>query len=61
MNSAAGERYVRAAGRFGPTALYDASIALTVRESRWRPVLRDRLLADVPHGGRILVERLAMR
>ena len=29
-----GERYVRASGRFGPTALYDASIALTMREGR---------------------------
>ena len=49
-----GERYVRASGRFGPTALYDASIALTMRAGRWRPVLRDRLLTDVPHGGRVL-------
>lgn len=48
------ERYVRAAGRYGPTALYDASIALTMREERWRPILRDRLLAAVPSGGRVL-------
>lgn len=48
------ERYVRAAGRFGPTALYDASIALTMREGRWRPILRDGLLATVPRGGRVL-------
>jgi ubiquinone/menaquinone biosynthesis C-methylase UbiE len=48
------ERYVRAAGRFGFTGLYDAAIALTMREARWRPVLRDRLLAAAPPGGRVL-------
>ncbi len=48
------EQYVTAAGRFGLTGLYDASIALTMREARWRPVLRDRLLAAVPAGGRVL-------
>ena len=48
------ERYVPAAGRFGFTGRYDASIALTMREARWRPVLRDRTLAAVPAGGRVL-------
>jgi ubiquinone/menaquinone biosynthesis C-methylase UbiE len=48
------EQYVTAAGRFGFTGLYDASIAMTMREGRWRPVLRDRLLATVPAGGRVL-------
>lgn len=48
------EHYVTAAGRFGFTGLYDASIALTMREVRWRPVLRDRVLATVPAGGRVL-------
>lgn len=32
-------RYVPAAGRRGLTALYDPSIALTMRERRWRPAL----------------------
>ncbi len=48
------EHYVTAAGRFGFTGVYDASIALTMREARWRPVVRDRLLATVPAGGRVL-------
>jgi ubiquinone/menaquinone biosynthesis C-methylase UbiE len=33
------ERYVPAAGRFGITALYDTTVALTMREQRWRPAL----------------------
>jgi hypothetical protein len=33
------ERYVPAAGRFGFTALYDATAALTMREEAWRPAL----------------------
>lgn len=32
-------RYVPAAGRRGLTALYDPALALTMRESRWRPWL----------------------
>ena len=48
------EQYVTAAGRFGCTGLYDASIALTMREERWRPVLSHRVLAAVPAGGRVL-------
>jgi ubiquinone/menaquinone biosynthesis C-methylase UbiE len=32
-------RYVPAAGRFGLTGLYDPSLRLTMRESRWRPAL----------------------
>lgn len=48
------EPYVTAAGRFGFTGRYDASIAVTMREARWRPVLCDRLLAGVPAGGRVL-------
>lgn len=52
--SATSERYVPAAGRFGFTGLYDRSIALTMREQRWRPVLRDGVLAGVPPGGRVL-------
>jgi ubiquinone/menaquinone biosynthesis C-methylase UbiE len=32
-------RYVRATGRFAPTALYDPLVALTMREGAWRPRL----------------------
>lgn len=46
--------YVPASGRFLPTSTYDASIALTMREPRWRPQLRDAVLASVPRGGRVL-------
>jgi len=48
------ERYVPAAGRVGSTRLYDASIALTMREDRWRPLLRDRALSSVPAQGHIV-------
>lgn len=46
--------YVPAAGRFMPTALYDGSIALTMREDRWRPLLVRQLVAAVPPGGRVV-------
>ena len=49
-----GERYVPAAGRVGSTRLYDASIALTMREERWRPLLRDRALSSVPAQGHVV-------
>lgn len=42
-----------AAGRIGSTRLYDASIALTMREDRWRPLLRDRVLSSVPAAGAV--------
>ncbi|CAN5627128.1 hypothetical protein BH20ACT17_BH20ACT17_17740 [soil metagenome] len=48
------ERYVLAAGRVGSTRLYDASIALTMREERWRPLLRDRALRSVPAQGHVV-------
>lgn len=48
------ERYVPAAGRLMPTGLYDMSIALTMRENRWRPLLVQQLVAAVPPGGRVL-------
>lgn len=48
------EPYIRAAGRVGGVALYDRTIALTMREERWRPVLRDRLLAQVPQNGTVV-------
>ncbi|MGI8623365.1 MAG: class I SAM-dependent methyltransferase [Solirubrobacteraceae bacterium] len=48
------ERYVPAGGRVGPTRLYDATIAVTMREDRWRPLLRDRVLNPVPIAGHVV-------
>ena len=48
------ERYVPAAGRAGLTRFFDTMMALTMREGRWRPLLRDRVLAGVPEGGRVV-------
>jgi ubiquinone/menaquinone biosynthesis C-methylase UbiE len=48
------EPYIRAAGRVGGVGLYDRTIALTMREERWRPVLCDRLLAQVPPNGTVV-------
>ena len=39
MSEAPQPSYVRAAGRFAPTSLYDPLISLTMRERRWRPQL----------------------
>jgi len=47
-------RYVPAAGRIGSTQLYDRSIARTMREERWRPLLRERVLGGVPAGGHVV-------
>ena len=44
--SSATDRYVRAAGRFTPTALYDPILALTMRERAWRPALVERVVAS---------------
>ena len=48
--SARPERFVPAAGRFLPTARYDRSIALTMREDRWRPLLVRQAIAAVGDG-----------
>lgn len=48
------QRYVPAAGRAAFTRFYDTTLALTMREQRWRPVVRDRALAAVPAGGRVV-------
>lgn len=48
------ETYVRASGRFGGTSLYDTTIALTMREPRWRPLLVERALAKVPQAGTVV-------
>ena len=45
------ERYVPAAGRAWLTGGYDAAVALTMRERRWRPALVAAVGADVPRGG----------
>jgi len=45
---------VPAAGRQGLTGLYDALIALTMREAHWRPRLRDRVLSSVPPAGHVV-------
>lgn len=47
-------RYVPAAGRVGSTQRYDRSIAVTMREERWRPLLRSRILRHVPSGGHVV-------
>ncbi len=41
-------RFVRANGRFLPTALYDRSIAVTMREGAWRPRLVREVLSGDP-------------
>jgi hypothetical protein len=46
--------YVRAAGRVGSTRMYDRSIAVTMCEEHWRPLLRDRVLRGVPDGGHVV-------
>lgn len=54
MTASSESRYVPAAGRRGLTAIYDAAMALTMREHRWRPALTDRICASVPTGGTII-------
>ncbi len=54
MTGAAEEkRFVPAAGRRGLTRFYDATIALTMRESLFRGRLADQVLADLPDDARI--------
>lgn len=47
-------RYVPAAGRVGSTRSYDRSIAVTMREEQWRPLLRTHVLSDVSDGGYVV-------
>ncbi|HEV7883761.1 MAG TPA: class I SAM-dependent methyltransferase, partial [Solirubrobacteraceae bacterium] len=49
--SAQGERYVPAAGRAWLTGSYDTTVALSMREAAWRPVLIDAVAGDVARGG----------
>ena len=48
---ASGERYVPAAGRGWLTGSYDTTVALSMREAAWRPVLVDAVARDLPDGG----------
>jgi ubiquinone/menaquinone biosynthesis C-methylase UbiE len=50
MSDAAG-RYVPAAGRAWLTGAYDRTVALTMREGRWRPPLVAAVAADLGEGG----------
>ena len=45
------ERYVPAAGRASFTRAYDAGLALTMREPRWRPALAGAVLGGLDPGG----------
>jgi ubiquinone/menaquinone biosynthesis C-methylase UbiE len=47
-------RYVPAAGRRAFTGAYDTVHALTWRARLWRPLLRDRIAANLPSGGRVV-------
>lgn len=46
--------YIPAAGRVGSTRRYDRSIARTMREEHWRPLLCERVLSDVPANGHVV-------
>ena len=48
------DRYVPAAGHAALTRGYDAVLALTMRESRWRPVLAGQVLDGVPESGTVV-------
>ena len=50
----AGSRYVPALGLPALTGFYDTVLALTMRERRWRPLLRDRIATRVGPGGCIV-------
>lgn len=47
-------RYVHAAGRRAFTRLYDPVVALTTRERRFRALLRNQVMTDVPPGGAVV-------
>lgn len=51
MSATGGDRYVPAAGRAAFTRAYDAVMALTMRESRWRPALTGSVLSGLPESG----------
>jgi SAM-dependent methyltransferase len=47
-------RFVPAAGRRGLTPLYDAVLAVTMRERRWRDPLVALIASELPRGGRVV-------
>jgi len=51
MDKLTSERYVPAAGRGSLTRAYDAVLALTMRERRWRPALASAVVAGLQPGG----------
>jgi ubiquinone/menaquinone biosynthesis C-methylase UbiE len=54
VSAAANDRYVPAAGRAAFTGAYDAVLALTMRERRWRPALTEAVLAGLPASGTVV-------
>ena len=52
--SATRERYVPAAGRAAFTRVFDPVMAVTMRESAWRPVVVDEVTASLPTGGIVM-------
>lgn len=54
MSASATDRYVPAAGLAAFTRSYDAVLALTMRESRWRPVLANQVLEGLPEAGTVV-------
>ena len=49
-----GDRYVPAAGREAFTRAYDAVIALTMRERRWRPALTEAIMGGLAAGATVV-------
>ena len=54
MSVSATDRYVPAAGHAAFTRGFDAILALTMRESRWRPVFASQVLEGLPEAGTVV-------
>lgn len=54
MSAAPAERYVPAAGRAAFTGAYDAVLASTMREARWRPALLAAVVAGLRPGATVV-------
>jgi ubiquinone/menaquinone biosynthesis C-methylase UbiE len=54
VSAAPAERYVPAAGRAAFTGAYDAVLAATMREARWRPALLAAVVAGLPPGATVV-------
>lgn len=48
------QRYVPAAGHAALTGIYDAAMALTMREHAWRPQLTEAVIDGLPSGGLVI-------